>query len=127
MPDAINSCPANVSRSPLGLSFPLSSVPAAGATLRIGITIGFAGGRPAISIGGWSSPTSSSPISTDLNSRSITRGTWRGPNQLYTFTIPASALHTGTNTLSVTVLSGSSGTTYLSPSFVFDALSLDPA
>ncbi|HKS99447.1 MAG TPA: rhamnogalacturonan lyase B N-terminal domain-containing protein [Rugosimonospora sp.] len=113
--------------SPLNINFSLSSVPANGARLRIGITIGFAGGRPAISIGGFTSPSSASPPSTDLNSRSITRGTWRGPNQLYTFTIPASALHTGTNTLTVNDISGSSGTTFLSPAFVFDALSLDPA
>jgi rhamnogalacturonan endolyase len=113
--------------SPLTVAFPLNSVPANGARLRIATTIGFAGGRPAVSIGGWSSPSSASPAPTDLNSRSITRGTWRGPNQTYTFTIPASALHTGTNNLSVSVISGSSGTTYLSPSFVVDALSLDAA
>lgn len=112
--------------SPLGLTFSLASVPAGGAKLRIGITIGFAGGRPAISIGGYTS-TSASPPSTDLNSRSITRGTWRGPNQLYTFTIPATALHTGTNTLSISVLSGSSGTGYLSPAYALDAIALDPA
>jgi rhamnogalacturonan endolyase len=102
-------------------------VPANGATLRTGITVGFDGGRPAISIGGYTSPTSASPTPVNLNSRSITRGTWRGVNQLYTFAIPASALRTGTNTLSISVLSGSSGTTYLSPSFVFDAIALDPA
>jgi rhamnogalacturonan endolyase len=113
--------------SPLGISFPLSSVPSNGARLRIGITAGYAGGRPQISIGGYTSPTSASPAPVDLNSRNMTRGTWRGVNQTYTFTIPASALHTGTNTVSLTVISGSSGTGYLSPSFVFDALSLDPA
>jgi len=113
--------------SPLGLNFTLSSVPANGAKVRIGITIGFSGGRPAISIGGFSSPTSESPPSVDLNSRSVTRGTWRGPNQLYTLAIPASALHTGTNTLSISVLSGSTGTTFLSPAFVFDAIALDQA
>jgi rhamnogalacturonan endolyase len=113
--------------SPLGINFSLSSVPSNGARLRIGTTIGFAGGRPQISVGGYTSPTSASPAPADLNSRSLTRGTWRGPNETYTFTIPASALRTGTNTLSIVVISGSSGTTYLSPSFAFDALSLDPA
>jgi rhamnogalacturonan endolyase len=63
----------------------------------------------------------------NLNSRSITRGTWRGVNQTYTFAIPASALHTGTNTLSISVLSGSTGTGFLSPAFAFDAIALDPA
>lgn len=113
--------------SPLKLTFSLNSVPAGGAKLRIGITIGFSGGRPAISIGGYTSPSSDSPPSVDLNSRGVTRGTWRGVNQLYTFTIPAGALRTGTNTLSISVLSGSTGTTYLSPAFAFDAIALDPA
>jgi rhamnogalacturonan endolyase len=113
--------------SPLVVNFSLGSVPAGGARLRIGTTVAFAGGRPAVSIGGWSSPSSDSPVPVDLNSRSITRGTWRGVNHTYTFTIPASALHTGTNSLSITVISGSGGTTFLSPSFVFDALALDPA
>jgi rhamnogalacturonan endolyase len=48
-------------------------------------------------------------------------------NQTYTFAIPASALHTGTNTLSISVLSGSTGTGFLSPAFAFDAIALDPA
>jgi rhamnogalacturonan endolyase len=113
--------------SPLRLNFTLGAVPSRGARLRIGITIGFAGGRPAVSIGGYTSPASASPPSADLHSRGITRGTWRGVNQLYTFTIPATALHTGVNTLSISVLSGSSGTGYLSPAFAFDAIALDPA
>lgn len=113
--------------SPLRLNFSLGSVPANGARLRIGITVGFDSGRPAISIGGYNSPAGDSPPSVNLNSRSVTRGTWRGVNQLYTFAIPASALHTGTNTLSISVLSGSSGSTFLSPAFVFDAIALDAA
>ncbi len=67
------------------------------------------------------------PRRPDLNSRIVTRGTWRGLNQTYTFAIPASALHTGTNSLTISVISGSSGTGFLSPNFVFDALALDPA
>jgi rhamnogalacturonan endolyase len=113
--------------SPLKLNFSLGSVPSHGATLRIGISVGFGSGRPAVSIGGWSSPASDSPPSVNLNSRSITRGTWRGVNQTYTFAIPASALHTGINTLSISVLSGSTGTGFLSPAFAFDAIALDPA
>jgi rhamnogalacturonan endolyase len=41
--------------------------------------------------------------------------------------VPASALRTGANTLSVSVVSGSSGATFLSPNFIFDALAIDPA
>jgi rhamnogalacturonan endolyase len=113
--------------SPVTVNFSLSSVPAAGARLRIATTLAFAGGRPAVTIGGWTSPASASPAPTDLNSRAVTRGTWRGINTTYAFTIPASALKTGTNSLVISTISGSSGTTYLSPNFVVDALALDAA
>ncbi len=113
--------------SPMALNFSLTSVPANGVKLRIGTTSSFAGGRPAVTIGNYSSPSSASPAPTNLDSRNITRGTWRGINTTYTFTIPASALKTGTNTLSISTISGSSGTTFLSPNFIFDALALDPA
>jgi rhamnogalacturonan endolyase len=113
--------------SPLGVKFSLGSVPAAGVKLRIATTGAFAGGRPAVSIGGFTSPASASPAPVNLNSRGVTRGTWRGVNVTYTFAIPASALKAGSNTVSISVLSGSSGATFLSPNFVFDALALDPA
>jgi rhamnogalacturonan endolyase len=113
--------------SPAALSFSLASVPANGVRLRIATTSSFAGGRPAVAIGGWTSPASASPAPANLNSRNVTRGTWRGVNTTYTFTIPASALKTGGNTLSISVVSGSSGETFLSPNFIFDALALDPA
>jgi rhamnogalacturonan endolyase len=113
--------------SPLAVTFPLTTVPAAGVRLRIATTGGFAGGRPAVSIGGFTSPAAASPAPVNLNSRGITRGTWRGVNVTYTFTIPAKALKAGTNTLSISVLSGSSGDGFLSPNFIYDALSLDPA
>ncbi len=113
--------------SPMALGFTLASVPANGVKLRIATTSTFAGGRPAVSIGNYSSPASASPTPVNLNSRNVTRGTWRGLNTTYTYTIPASALKTGANTLSVSVVSGSSGATFLSPNFIFDALALDPA
>jgi rhamnogalacturonan endolyase len=113
--------------SPTAVSFPLTAVPAAGVRVRIATTGAFAGGRPAVSIGGFSSPASASPAPANLNSRGVTRGTWRGVNATYTFAVPASALKTGTNTLSISVISGSSGDTFLSPNFIFDALAIDPA
>jgi rhamnogalacturonan endolyase len=113
--------------SPVALGFTLASVPAGGVKLRIGTTSSFAGGRPAVTIGSYSSPSSASPAPANLDSRNVTRGTWRGINTTYTFTIPASALKTGANTLSISTISGSSGATFLSPNFIFDALALDPA
>ena len=109
------------------VTFPLTSVPTNGARLRIGSTLAFAGGRPAVTVGTWSSPSGASPAPLDLNSRGVTRGTWRGNNTTYTFTIPASVLTVGTNTVTINVISGSSGAGYLSPNFVVDAVSLDPA
>jgi len=63
----------------------------------------------------------------DLNSRGVTRGTWRGVNATYTFTVPAGALKVGANTLSISVQGGSSGETFPSPNFIFDAIAIDPA
>jgi rhamnogalacturonan endolyase len=113
--------------SGLKLNFTLASVPAKGVTLRIATTLAFAAGRPGVSIGTWTSPGSDSPVPANLDSRGVTRGTWRGVNTTYPFTIPASALTAGANTLTINVISGMSGTGFLSPNFVFDALALDPA
>src|SRR5205823_9756691 len=66
--------------------------------------------------------------SSDLNSRGITRGTWRGDNQLYTFNIPSSAFRAGTNTIDLPLISGSyvAGQTWLSPNVAYDAIDLVP-
>jgi rhamnogalacturonan endolyase len=111
--------------SPTKINFNLSSVTGSTYTLRIGITLAFANGRPVITVnpGTGQAWTSAVPTaSTQPNSRGITRGTYRGNNFTFAYNIPSSALHTGTNTIQIDVASGSSGTTYLSPNFVFDAL-----
>lgn len=112
------------------ITFNLSAAQAATAqTLRIGITLGFAGGRNLVTVNDgqayeWTSSIPSASI--NLNSRGITRGTYRGPNQLYTYNIPASALVAGTNTIDLPVVSGSSGSGFLSPNVVYDAIDLVP-
>jgi rhamnogalacturonan endolyase len=114
------------------ITFTLTAAQAAQAqTLRIGITLGFAGGRDVIHVNAGQSFAWNSAIptpATDLNSRGITRGTWRGPNQLYTYNIPASAFQVGTNTIDLSVVSGSyvAGQTFLSPNVVYDAIDLVP-
>jgi rhamnogalacturonan endolyase len=45
---------------------------------------------------------------------------------MYTFNIPASELVVGTNVLTLTPISGSSGAAYLSPGFAYDAVDLIP-
>ncbi|KAF8202700.1 rhamnogalacturonase B [Mycena galopus ATCC 62051] len=89
-------------------------------TLAIATTLAFAGGRPIVSVGSFTSAVPAVP--NDPDSRGVTRGTWRGNNILYTYAIPAGALVVGTNTIAISVASGSSGAEFLSPNIVFDAL-----
>jgi rhamnogalacturonan endolyase len=110
------------------VTFNLTSSQAATAmTLRIGITLAFAGGRPIISVNG-GSYTAAPAISTQPDSRGITRGTWRGNNWLYTYNISTSQLRTGANTIDVGIASGSYDlySSYLQPSITYDAIDLVP-
>jgi rhamnogalacturonan endolyase len=98
-------------------------------SLRVGITDAFAGGRPQITVNSaqpyrW---TSALPApSNQPNSRSITRGTYRGNNATFTYNIPTSALRAGTNTIDVSVNSDSGSTGFLSAAVVYDAIDLVP-
>ncbi|MBU6310106.1 MAG: hypothetical protein KJS77_10215, partial [Planctomycetes bacterium] len=112
-------------------TFTLSAAQVQSLTFRVGITLGFSGARPKITVNSGQSYawTSGNPTaSADLNSRGVTRGTWRGTNQLYTFSIPSTAFRAGTNTIDMSMISGSyvSGQTWLSPNAVFDAIDLVP-
>ncbi len=108
--------------NPTTVTFTLTSSQVAARTVRIGITAAYAGGRPQITVNNW---TSSAPSpTTQPDSRSLTIGTYRGNNALLTYSVPASALVTGTNTMTITVISGSSGTGYLSPGVSFDCVEM---
>src|SRR5205085_4172693 len=88
----------------------------------VGITCAFAGARPKITVNSW---TSANPAaSTQPTSRTLTVGTYRGNNTTYTFSVPATAFVTGTNTLTIVPISGSSGTTYLSPGYSVDVIDM---
>ncbi|EIM82884.1 polysaccharide lyase family 4 protein [Stereum hirsutum FP-91666 SS1] len=106
------------------IRFALASGQGGARTLDIGTTWSFAGGRPQVTVNGWTGPTPAAP--TNLDSRGVTRGTWRGNNVLYTVDIPDGTLYTGStvNVITINVVSGSSGDTYLSPNIVFDAIRL---
>ncbi|GHF76509.1 hypothetical protein GCM10018790_63160 [Kitasatospora xanthocidica] len=95
---------------------------AAPRTLNIGITTAFLNARPRIRLNDWTSPVL--PPSPEPSTRSLTVGSYRGNNHTYAFTVPASALRPGTNTLTVTVVSGSSGSRFLSPGFAYDCVEL---
>lgn len=61
-----------------------------------------------------------------VSTRGITRGVTLGNYKLYEYTIPASALVTGTNKIELSIASGSTDPSekWLSASVVFDALEL---
>src|SRR5207244_78097 len=107
------------------ITFNLTGSQVTALTLRIGITLAFAGGRPIISVNG-GSYSSAPTASSQPDSRGITRGTWRGNNYLHTYSISASQLHTGTNTIDIGIASGSYDlySSYLQPSVTYDAIDL---
>lgn len=91
-------------------------------TVRIGITEAYAGGRPQITVNSW---TSTAPAASDqAKTRSLTVGTYRGTNAMFTYTVPSSAFVAtgGWNALYINIISGSSGTGYLSPGVSLDAI-----
>ena len=109
--------------NPTTVRFTLTSGQVAARTVRIGITAAYGGGRPQITVNNW---TSAGPAaSSQPNSRSLTIGTYRGNNALYTYAVPASAFVTGSNTMTITVISGSAGLGgYLSPGYSYDCVEL---
>ncbi|KAI0029140.1 polysaccharide lyase family 4 protein [Vararia minispora EC-137] len=109
---------------PVTIRFALQSGQGGARTLKIATSLAYAGGRPTITVNGWSGPVPPAP--NEPNSRGVTRGTWRGNNQEYIVNIPSGVLFTGStvNVITINVASGSSGSGFLSPNFVFDAVAL---
>ncbi|MGW0707077.1 rhamnogalacturonan lyase B N-terminal domain-containing protein [Streptomyces sp. NPDC002643] len=106
--------------------FRLTAAQAAAAhTLRIGVTTAYANGRPQIEVNGWTSAIPSPP--TQPNTRSLTNGSYRGNNNTFAYSVPASAWLTDTsqyNILKINVVSGSGTTSYLSAGTAIDAIDL---
>ncbi|WQF87207.1 Putative Galactose-binding-like domain superfamily, galactose mutarotase-like domain superfamily [Colletotrichum destructivum] len=98
-----------------------------GHTVRIGLTEAYIGGRPAINVNSWASPLPAA--TTQASTRSLTVGTYRGNNVKLTYAVPQSAWVQSTSEwqiLTINIISGSSGTKFLSPGVSFDALELLP-
>jgi rhamnogalacturonan endolyase len=111
--------------NPVTIHFNLTSLPTNSLTLRAGITCAYAGGRPKPTVNSYTPSSNPSP-SSQPSSRSLTVGTYRGNNWLYTFSIPASAFVLGQNTLILNIISGSGGIgSFLNPACAFDAVELD--
>ncbi|KAJ8544377.1 hypothetical protein ON010_g11891 [Phytophthora cinnamomi] len=93
-------------------------------TLKIGLTLAQSSARSSVTVNGkWIAPV---PASVAVKTRGVTRGVTVGNYRLYEYTIPSSALVTGTNTIKLTVASGASDPAqkFLAASVVFDALEL---
>lgn len=101
--------------NPVTIKFNLASAPGA-ATLRIATTLSFAGSRPQAKVNSWTATAPSAP--TKIDSRGVTRGAYRGYGEVYDVSIPSGTLVKGDNTITITSISGSSGTTFLNPNFV---------
>lgn len=83
---------------PVTITFSLTAAQAAAAaTLRIGTTLSFAGGRPSVVINSKAGTNPAAP--TAIDSRGLTRGGYRGYGNIYDFAIAAGGLVTGTNTV----------------------------
>ncbi|RDW87317.1 galactose mutarotase-like protein [Coleophoma crateriformis] len=109
--------------TPLTIKFTLTAAQAAAAaTLRVGTTLAFAGGRPVVVLNSKTFATPAAPVAID--SRGVTRGAYRGRGEIYNFAVAAGDLVTGTNTITISVASGSSGANFLEPNFIFDAVHL---
>lgn len=102
--------------TPQTLTFTLSSAINVVSYFRSATTLSFAGGRPVVTVNSYSCGTPAAP--TAIDSRGVTRGAYRGRGDVYTCTIPAGTLVAGTNTITISIASGSSGTAFLSPSVV---------
>ncbi|MEU4654858.1 rhamnogalacturonan lyase B N-terminal domain-containing protein [Streptomyces sp. NPDC023723] len=106
--------------------FRLTAAQAAAAhTLRIGVTTAYANGRPQVSVNSWTSSIPSPPA--QPSTRSLTNGSYRGNNNTFTYSVPASAWLTDTsqyNVLRIDVVSGSGTTGFLSAGTAIDAIDL---
>ena len=98
-------------------------------TLRIGVTLTYVEGRPSIEVNAgtpqaWKGPAVE-PSKQPEQSRGITRGTYRGNNDIFAFDLPPATLHAGTNTITIHVQGKSKAYPgFLSPNIVFDAIDL---
>ncbi|MFB8376251.1 rhamnogalacturonan lyase B N-terminal domain-containing protein [Paenibacillus taichungensis] len=110
--------------SPTTVTFSLNSAQAASShVLNIGITAAYNNGRPSVTINGH---TLTNPAaSSQPNSRSFTIGTYRGNNTTFSWNIPASYFVNGSNTVTITPISGSSDLgNWLSAGWVYDCVEL---
>ncbi|KAE8150653.1 Rhamnogalacturonase B, N-terminal-domain-containing protein [Aspergillus avenaceus] len=94
-------------------------------TIRVGLTEAYINGRPQITVNEWTSKLQTA--SSQGGTRSLTVGTYRGNNVVFSFDVPASAWVQSTSewqVLKINVVSGSTGSGYLSPAISFDCVDM---
>lgn len=110
---------------PTTISFALTAAQAASArTLEIGVTLAQGSARPSVAVNKkWNGPVLASVA---VKTRGVTRGVTFGNYMVYKYTIPATALVAGTNSIAITIASGTTDPAekFLHAAFVFDALEL---
>ncbi|WP_413406736.1 rhamnogalacturonan lyase B N-terminal domain-containing protein [Paenibacillus amylolyticus] len=110
--------------SPTTITFNLNASQAAAShTLNIGITAAYNNGRPSVTVNGHA--LTNPAASSQPNSRSFTIGTYRGNNTTFSWNVPASYFLNGSNTITITPISGSSDLgNWLSAGWVYDCVEL---
>ena len=106
--------------------FKLTAAQAAAAhTLRVGVTTAYINARPQVTVNDWVSAIPTPP--TQPSTRDLTTGSYRGNNHTFVFNVPSSAWSsdaTKYNVLKINVVSGSTGSAFLSPGTSFDCIDL---
>ncbi|GBF77377.1 hypothetical protein PA598K_05923 [Paenibacillus sp. 598K] len=110
--------------SPTTITFNLNASQASAShVLNIGITTAYNNGRPSVTVNG--QPLTNPSASSQPSTRSFTIGTYRGNNATFSWTIPASRFVNGTNTITISPISGSSDlNNWLSAGWVYDTVEL---
>ncbi|MCX5242104.1 polysaccharide lyase family protein [Streptomyces prunicolor] len=106
--------------------FKLTAAQAAVAhTLRVGVTTAYINARPQVTVNDWVSAIPTPP--TQPSTRDLTTGSYRGNNHTFVFNVPSSAWSsdaTQYNVLKINIVSGSTGSGFLSPGTSFDCIDL---
>lgn len=119
---SLDSVPMAIVKDNNPLTIEFSGTYTAAATLRVGTTLSFAGCRPSVVVNSFSAAVPAAP--TKIDSRGLTRGAYRGYGEVYNFALPAGTLVSGSNTITISCASGSSGEGFLAPNVILDAIEL---
>lgn len=119
---SLDSVPMAIFKDLNPLTIKFTGTQTGAATLRVGTTLSFAGCRPAVVVNSFSAAVPAAP--TKIDSRGVTRGAYRGYGEVYNYAIPAGTLVSGSNTITISCTSGSSGDSFLAPNIILDAIEL---